>query len=169
MNDLSGRLADPMQATTMEMIRRYDRPGPRYTSYPTALEFHPEVDQTAYVSHLEQAARREAPLSFYIHLPFCEERCLFCGCNVVVTKQREIAAHYLEVLTQEVRQLARHPPTGFALVHRRYHFLADRYVWLFVARSEQFVTAFQVRSFGKDHVRPAYYLGGQHIHRDQKL
>ena len=92
----------------MEKIRRYDRPGPRYTSYPTALEFHPEVDHGAYVRHLEQAATRSAPLSFYIHLPFCEERCLFCGCNVVVTKQREIAAHYLEVLAQEVRQLARH-------------------------------------------------------------
>jgi oxygen-independent coproporphyrinogen-3 oxidase len=95
-----------MRATTMEMIRRYDRPGPRYTSYPTALEFHPEVDHAAYVRHLEQAAGRDTPLSFYIHLPFCEERCLFCGCNVVVTKQREIAAHYLEVLAQEVRQLA---------------------------------------------------------------
>jgi oxygen-independent coproporphyrinogen-3 oxidase len=95
-----------MQAATMELIRRYDRPGPRYTSYPTALEFHPEVDQAAYVRHLERAAGRDAPLSFYIHLPFCEERCLFCGCNVVVTKQREIAAHYLEVLAREVRHLA---------------------------------------------------------------
>ncbi|MHC4492295.1 MAG: oxygen-independent coproporphyrinogen III oxidase [Planctomycetota bacterium] len=97
-----------MQATTMEMIRRYDRPGPRYTSYPTALEFHPEVDHAAYVRYLEQAGTRSAPLSFYIHLPFCEERCLFCGCNVVVTKQREIATHYLEVLAQEVRHLAGH-------------------------------------------------------------
>ncbi|MHC4547401.1 MAG: oxygen-independent coproporphyrinogen III oxidase [Planctomycetota bacterium] len=95
-----------MQASTAELIRRYDRPGPRYTSYPTALEFHGEVDRAAYVRHLERAGTRREPLSFYIHLPFCEERCLFCGCNVVVTKRREIAARYLGILAGEIRNLA---------------------------------------------------------------
>jgi len=89
-----------------DLVRRYDRPGPRYTSYPTAVEFHAGVGRDAYESHLARAARASGPLSFYVHLPFCEERCLFCGCNVVVTRRREMAARYLDVLAREIATLA---------------------------------------------------------------
>jgi oxygen-independent coproporphyrinogen-3 oxidase len=92
---------------TEELLRRYDRPGPRYTSYPTALEFHEGVDNAAYARALEHAAAQRAPLSFYLHLPFCEERCLFCGCNVVITKKREVARRYVDVLAREIREVAR--------------------------------------------------------------
>jgi oxygen-independent coproporphyrinogen-3 oxidase len=90
-----------------ELLRRYDRPGPRYTSYPTAVEFTPEFDAAAYEARLaEAAAAPERPLSLYVHLPFCEERCSFCGCMVVITKKREVAAHYLGYLRRELAMLA---------------------------------------------------------------
>jgi oxygen-independent coproporphyrinogen-3 oxidase len=94
---------------TVDLLRRYDRPGPRYTSYPTAVEFHAGFDERAYREHLARAAEeRDAPLSLYLHLPFCEERCTFCGCMVIITKKREVAARYLEYLHREIALLARH-------------------------------------------------------------
>src|SRR5262249_23759565 len=82
----------------VSLIRRYDRPGPRYTSYPTAVEFAAAFDELAYREQLARAAASEGPLSLYVHLPFCEERCSFCGCSVIITKKREVAAHYLSYL-----------------------------------------------------------------------
>ncbi|HVP14417.1 MAG TPA: oxygen-independent coproporphyrinogen III oxidase, partial [Terriglobales bacterium] len=94
---------------TVDLLRRYDRPGPRYTSYPTAVEFHARFDEAAYREHLARAAAdRDAPLSLYLHLPFCEERCTFCGCMVIITKKREVAAHYLDYLHREIALLAEH-------------------------------------------------------------
>jgi len=90
-----------------ELVRRYDRQGPRYTSYPTAMEFS-QLNTTLYGEHLSRAATKvDEPLSLYLHLPFCAERCLFCGCNAVVTRRREIAEHYLQVLKSEIREVAR--------------------------------------------------------------
>ena len=83
------------------LIQRYNRPGPRYTSYPTAVEFLPITDDW----HEQQAfAQRdqEKPLSLYIHIPFCAHICYYCGCNKVVTKRREKAAPYLALLKQEI-------------------------------------------------------------------
>ncbi|HXE80705.1 MAG TPA: oxygen-independent coproporphyrinogen III oxidase [Vicinamibacterales bacterium] len=92
----------------VELLTKYDRPGPRYTSYPTAVEFHEGFDETAYRRQLAQAAEApDAPLSLYVHLPFCEERCSFCGCTVIITRKREVAARYLEPLEREIDLLAR--------------------------------------------------------------
>jgi oxygen-independent coproporphyrinogen-3 oxidase len=88
------------------LIRRYDRPGPRYTSYPTAVEFSNAFDEAAYRSQLARAAASDQPLSLYLHLPFCEERCSFCGCSVIITKKRDVAAHYLDYLRREIAMLA---------------------------------------------------------------
>jgi oxygen-independent coproporphyrinogen-3 oxidase len=96
-----------MQTVSADLLRRYDRPGPRYTSYPTAVEFAESVNAETYALHLERASKVDAPLSFYIHLPFCEERCLFCGCNVVISKNHEIASHYLPLLHREIRDVAK--------------------------------------------------------------
>lgn len=96
-------------AETLETVRRFDRPGPRYTSYPSAVEFHEGVDDQAYLKALAHAdGQKEAPLSLYLHLPFCEHRCLFCGCNVVITRHRKVAGRYLDYLKQEVELVARH-------------------------------------------------------------
>ncbi len=97
-----------MRTITAERIRRYDRPGPRYTSYPTAAEFHPGADATVYDDHLRRAAEaQDEPISLYLHLPFCAERCHYCGCNVVITRRREIAERYLDGLEREIRAVAR--------------------------------------------------------------
>jgi oxygen-independent coproporphyrinogen-3 oxidase len=91
----------------LELLRKYDRPGPRYTSYPTAVEFSPAFDEPAYRAQLALASDASGePLSLYLHLPFCEERCSFCGCMVIITKKREVAAHYLRYLEREIEMLA---------------------------------------------------------------
>ena len=99
---------------TAELLVRYDRPGPRYTSYPTAVEFHEGFTADDYEQRLAAADRLgDAPLSLYLHLPFCEERCLFCGCHVIITKHKEMAAPYLDLLAREIQMVADRLP------HRR--------------------------------------------------
>lgn len=93
--------------TTAELLARYDRPGPRYTSYPTAVEFHPGFTAANYDERLAAAnARAGEPLSLYAHLPFCEARCSYCGCHVVITTHRDIPARYLTYLAREIDLLA---------------------------------------------------------------
>ena len=100
-----------MSAGTLDLLKRYDRPGPRYTSYPTAVEFDAGFGEAQYRERLAHANRQsDAPLSLYAHLPFCEQRCLFCGCNVVITKHRDVATHYLDHVLLEVDLLAAHLP-----------------------------------------------------------
>lgn len=91
----------------LDLLRRYDRPGPRYTSYPTAVEFHDGFREGEYRQRLAEARERTGdPLSLYVHLPFCRERCSFCGCMVIITSKREVAARYLEYLTREIEMLS---------------------------------------------------------------
>jgi len=105
--------------TIRNLIARHDRPGPRYTSYPTAVEFQ-DLEAGLYEKHLAAAdALGEAPLSLYVHLPFCEERCLFCGCHVIITRHRGKAQPYLDLLAKEVALVARRTPNRrrFAQLH----------------------------------------------------
>jgi oxygen-independent coproporphyrinogen-3 oxidase len=99
-----------MREVTIELLRKYDRPGPRYTSYPTAVEFSEAFGPTEYVARLAEADRAPGPLSFYIHLPFCEHRCAFCGCHVVITSDQVVVSKYLDYLHRELDQLAAHLP-----------------------------------------------------------
>ena len=87
-----------------ELIRRYDRQGPRYTSYPTAVQF---VDSFGVPEYLEHARRTNegpnpAPLSLYFHIPFCATVCFYCACNKIVTKNQAHTARYLDCLCREV-------------------------------------------------------------------
>jgi len=105
---------------TAELLARHDRPGPRYTSYPTAIEFHEGVGTDDYLTRLAAADKLgDAPLSLYMHLPFCEERCLFCGCHVIITKHRKAAEPYLELVKREIELLADRLPNRrqFAQLH----------------------------------------------------
>jgi oxygen-independent coproporphyrinogen-3 oxidase len=89
------------------LLQQYDRPGPRYTSYPTAVEFSERFDEPAYRERLRGAARsQDEPLSLYVHLPFCEARCTYCGCMTIITKKREVAARYLGYVEREIAMLA---------------------------------------------------------------
>ena len=83
------------------LLRRYDRPGPRYTSYPTALEFNDSFGPEEYDGRL-RALGAEQCVSLYLHLPFCRERCAFCGCHVIATKKAEVAERYLEYMEKEM-------------------------------------------------------------------
>ncbi len=85
------------------LLRSYDRPGPRYTSYPTAPVWKPDFEEAIHRRHLAAADERpDAPLSVYVHVPFCKERCTFCGCNVVVTKHQGAADRYIDALAREM-------------------------------------------------------------------
>jgi oxygen-independent coproporphyrinogen-3 oxidase len=86
------------------LIRRYDKSGPRYTSYPTAVQFHAnftEADYRAWAKRTNETLPPR-PLSLYFHLPFCDTVCFYCACNKVVTKVRKRAAPYLDRLHREI-------------------------------------------------------------------
>ena len=100
-----------IQIPSSELIEKYDRPGPRYTSYPTAPEWSDAFGPGEYAQHLARADAQGGPLSIYVHLPFCREMCRFCGCNVVATHDRTRADAYLDLLEQEVALVAAKLPT----------------------------------------------------------
>ncbi|WP_302139863.1 oxygen-independent coproporphyrinogen III oxidase [Halomonas alkalicola] len=87
------------------LVEKYDRPGPRYTSYPTAPQFHAAFAEDDYRAAAERSNRAETPksLSVYVHIPFCKSLCYYCACNKIITHNTERAAEYLEWLKQEIR------------------------------------------------------------------
>lgn len=86
------------------LLEKYDRPGPRYTSYPTAPEWSDAFTADDYAVKLREAgaAGKDLPLSLYFHLPFCREMCTYCGCNVVISNDRHKHEEYVEVLRREI-------------------------------------------------------------------
>lgn len=90
----------------LAIIKKYDKAGPRYTSYPTAPMFHEGIGAADYEATLKRVASDDAPLSLYIHIPFCNTVCYYCGCNKIVTKQYHRAAPYLELLLKEIDHVA---------------------------------------------------------------
>ena len=92
-----------------ELILRFDKLGPRYTSYPTADRFHAEFTEQTYISYLEQRSTdpgKNPPLSIYIHVPFCESLCYFCACNKIITKDHSRTTEYLRYLAKEMALVA---------------------------------------------------------------
>lgn len=85
----------------IDLINRYDKAGPRYTSYPTALELHDGFGDQQYREHIARSNQNGGPLSLYVHVPFCDTVCFFCGCNKIITNNRKHAEPYLENLLQE--------------------------------------------------------------------
>ncbi|MCV6611129.1 MAG: oxygen-independent coproporphyrinogen III oxidase [Amphritea sp.] len=90
----------------LDLIRRYDLSGPRYTSYPTAIQFDPELSANDLVSTGQQTADRTSPLSLYVHIPFCAHVCYYCACNKVITRNRKKAQPYLDTVYKEMAQLS---------------------------------------------------------------
>jgi oxygen-independent coproporphyrinogen-3 oxidase len=86
----------------LELINRYDKAGPRYTSYPTALELHEGFGDREYREHIAKSNAAGGPLSLYFHIPFCDTVCFYCACNKIVTKNRSHAQPYLNNLYKEI-------------------------------------------------------------------
>ena len=91
-----------------ELIRRYDLAGPRYTSYPTAMQFNNQVSPFDLLHALRESRKALRPLSLYVHVPFCANICYYCACNKVITKDRGRAQPYLQKLEQEIQMIACH-------------------------------------------------------------
>ena len=105
-----------MTAVSPELLRRFDVPGPRYTSYPTADRFVEAFRQEDYVLALSRrrldAAALALPLSLYVHIPFCESLCYYCACNKIITKHHDRADVYLRYLSREIDLHTAHCGTG---------------------------------------------------------
>jgi len=85
-----------------EFVSRYNRPGPRYTSYPTAPVWTDAFGPNDFEAAMAEANANRSPVSLYMHLPFCESLCLFCACNVVIQKDKSVTPPYLNILTAEI-------------------------------------------------------------------
>jgi len=94
-----------------DKFSKYSKPGPRYTSYPTAPEFHEGFGAKEYVDILEKHDKKR-PISLYFHLPFCRSACYFCGCNVVYTSKEDKKERYIDYLEKELAILSQHLDTS---------------------------------------------------------
>ena len=84
------------------LIEKYDQSGPRYTSYPTAVQFHEGFGEAQYRRVAQETNTTGRPLSLYFHIPFCDTVCFYCACNKVATKDRSMAGKYLRRVYQEL-------------------------------------------------------------------
>lgn len=86
----------------LELIHKYDHAGPRYTSYPTAPQFHDGFGEKEYRAAADASNRTGRPLSLYFHIPFCDTICFYCACNKIATKDRQMAVGYLQRVYREI-------------------------------------------------------------------
>ncbi|WP_109427723.1 oxygen-independent coproporphyrinogen III oxidase [Aggregatibacter kilianii] len=86
----------------LALIHKYNQSGPRYTSYPTALEFNENYTNDDFIAATQRYPAR--PLSLYVHIPFCHKLCYFCGCNKVITRHQHKADIYLDFLEKEIKE-----------------------------------------------------------------
>lgn len=115
-NAMLSTLPAPL-SVDLDLVRKYDHPVPRYTSYPTAVAFDEWADPGPLLRHVEETNRDgKLPLSLYVHLPFCEQLCWFCGCTTVTTRNRAFAAKYLDYLEREIAMMARQAHPGRSVV-----------------------------------------------------
>ena len=106
--DAAARPAPAMPAAlerVRDLIARYDKAGPRYTSYPTAPNFTADFDRDAAMERWRTAT---ADLSLYLHVPYCVLRCLYCGCHTLIRRDRDLGVRYVDTLLDELRLVARH-------------------------------------------------------------
>jgi oxygen-independent coproporphyrinogen III oxidase len=97
----------PELEVSEDFLAKYNRPGPRYTSYPTAPVWNENFRQAELQNFYALADAADTPVSLYMHLPFCESLCLFCACNVVIQKDKNAASPYLQSLKSEIDHVSR--------------------------------------------------------------
>ena len=108
MSDVKAKHGDKIEigAVSEELLEKYNRPGPRYTSYPTAPVWKDDFGPGDLEESYSRAEALATPLSLYMHLPFCESLCLFCACNVSIQKNKSVAIPYLAALKHEIEHVA---------------------------------------------------------------
>jgi len=95
-----------MLAVDLEQIKKYNVPGPRYTSYPPAVHFKPELDVNFVTGKIRENNTTTRDISLYFHLPFCRSLCWYCGCNMVITRKQSQSQTYLDYLAKEMDLIA---------------------------------------------------------------
>lgn len=88
-----------------ELLKKYDQPLPRYTSYPPATELKEDFEQIDFRAAIAVGNYKKTPLSLYCHIPFCESACYFCGCNTIITQHKPVAERYLDYLIRNIQQV----------------------------------------------------------------
>jgi oxygen-independent coproporphyrinogen-3 oxidase len=129
-------------AVTPELVARYDRPGPRYTSYPTAIEFNDAFGADEYARRLAEADATAGPLSVYTHIPFCAERCNFCACHVIASPLgTRVTEPYLAHLFREIELVADRLPNRRTVA--QYHWGGGTPTYLTVGEIHALLDHFQ--------------------------
>lgn len=103
----------------INLVKKYNVPGPRYTSYPTAVQFSEEFDDSVVNTMQENRLSKPAGYSLYIHIPFCFSLCWYCGCTKIITKNQDRGDHYLDYLEKEMKitALSFHPESQLKQIH----------------------------------------------------
>src|SRR5271170_2095415 len=109
MSDVKTKHGETLEidAVSEALLEKYNRPGPRYTSYPTAPVWKDDFGPGDLEKYCARAEELATPLSLYMHLPFCESLCLFCACNVSIQKDKSVTLPYLAALEREIEHGAR--------------------------------------------------------------
>jgi oxygen-independent coproporphyrinogen-3 oxidase len=100
------KISDQTVQFNCDLLRKYDLPLPRYTSYPPATQLTADFDEHNFRTGIAIGNYKQTPISLYCHIPFCETPCYFCGCNTVITQNKEFAERYLEYLARDIEQTA---------------------------------------------------------------
>jgi oxygen-independent coproporphyrinogen III oxidase len=102
-----------------ELVQKYNVPGPRYTSYPTAVQFTEEFDDTVLDEALDRRAGSARAVSLYFHIPFCFSLCWYCGCTKIITRDQDRGDSYLDYLEKEAALVAKslHPGSAAKQIH----------------------------------------------------
>ncbi|MFB1009206.1 MAG: coproporphyrinogen III oxidase, partial [Sulfurospirillum sp.] len=132
-----------------EKFAKYSKAGPRYTSYPTAPEFHDGFTAKSYESILAHQDENRK-LSLYFHLPFCRSACYFCGCNVVYTSKEDKKERYIDYLERELELLSKHLDTSREVIQM--HFGGGTPTFFNTAQLERIIGAIKshFKNFAKD-------------------
>ncbi|MFC2137872.1 oxygen-independent coproporphyrinogen III oxidase [Bacteroidota bacterium] len=94
---------------SIQLLRKYNKPGPRYTSYPPATFFHPEFSKDDYIKHISNSNKEESQnISLYVHIPFCPRLCHFCGCNTSAYKSQDFVKRYIQAIKTEIQSVSKY-------------------------------------------------------------
>ncbi|MDP3465414.1 MAG: oxygen-independent coproporphyrinogen III oxidase [Sulfuricurvum sp.] len=148
-----------------DKFTQYSKPGPRYTSYPTALEFSDAFDYSSYLEKLHSQDPKR-PLSLYFHLPFCKNACYFCGCNVVFTSKEDKKERYIDYLLREMEILSQHVDVNRSVI--QLHFGGGTPTFFNAEQLGQIISA--IKSHFKNFVEGAEIsceIDPRHINDDQ--